>query len=155
MSCCDESGEREVSVIVNRSVPPATVIPVLSYEDVVKASDWLCDAFGFRVRLRIGTHRVQLVFGEGAVIVTDGGAGQESDAPDVVSHSVLVRVDDVNEHYARAQEHGARIVRAPADYAYGERQYTVADPGGHRWTFSQSIADADPAAWGGTMGEVG
>ncbi len=102
-------------MIVNRSSPSATVIPVLSYEDVVKASDWLCDAFGFRVRLRIGTHRVQLVFGDGAVILTDrGAAGNVSDAPDVVSHSVHVRVEDVDQHYARAQEHGARIVRAPS-----------------------------------------
>jgi len=27
------------------------------------------------------------------------------------------------------------------------------DPGGHRWTFSQSIADVDPADWGGTLKE--
>jgi len=31
---------------------------------------------------------------------------------------------------------------------FGERQYTVEDPWGNRWTFSQSIADVDPAAWG-------
>ncbi len=142
-------------MIVNRSSPSATVIPVLSYEDVVKASDWRCDAFGFRVRLRVGTHRVQLVFGDGAVILTDGGAGRVSDggALDVASHSVHVRVEDVDRHYARAQEHGARIVRAPADYPYGERQYTADDPGGHRWTFSQSIADVAPETWGGTPGE--
>jgi hypothetical protein len=27
------------------------------------------------------------------------------------------------------------------------------DLGGHRWTFSQTIADADPASWGGTLME--
>ncbi len=137
-------------MIVNRSSPTATVIPVLSYEEVVPARDWLCDAFGFRVRLRVGTHRVQLVFGDGAVILTDRGAGEASDAPDVVSHSVHVRVEDVDQHYARALEHGAHILRAPADYPYGERQYTADDPVGHRWTFSQSIADVAPEAWGGT-----
>jgi hypothetical protein len=35
---------------------------------------------------------------------------------------------------------------------YGERQYTCEDPGGHRWTFSQSIADLEPEEWGGTSG---
>ena len=25
------------------------------------------------------------------------------------------------------------------------------DPGGHHWTFSQSIADVDPAEWGGVL----
>ena len=34
----------------NRSIPAAEVIPVLVYEDVGAAVDWLCGAFGFRLR---------------------------------------------------------------------------------------------------------
>jgi len=34
--------------IVNRSAPSGTVVPVLVYEDVARAIDWLCGAFGFR-----------------------------------------------------------------------------------------------------------
>lgn len=41
------------------------------------------------------------------------------------------------------------------DYAYGERQHTAEDPGGHRWTFSPSIADVDPASWGSTSINIG
>jgi len=41
--------------IVNRSAPGATVVPVLVYEDVGKAIDWLCGAFGFEERLRAET----------------------------------------------------------------------------------------------------
>jgi uncharacterized glyoxalase superfamily protein PhnB len=33
---------------------------------------------------------------------------------------------------------------------FGERRHTVEDPWGQRWTFSQSIADVAPEAWGGT-----
>ena len=131
--------------IANRSVPTATVIPVLAYPDVVHAASWLCEAFGFRVRLRIGDHRVQLAYGDGAVIVTDGGSGASAE------HSVLVRVDDADAHHERAAAAGATIVTPPTDYAYGERQYTAEDLGGHRWTFSQSIADVDPASWGGEL----
>ena len=29
-----------------------------------------------------------------------------------------------------------------------ERQYSAEDPGGHIWTFSESIADVDPAELG-------
>jgi uncharacterized glyoxalase superfamily protein PhnB len=130
-------------VIPNRSVPSAHVIPVLAYPDVVAATDWLCEAFGFRVRLRIGQHRAQLVFGEGAVIVTQAG-GIEPDG----AHSVHVRVEDANAHHERAAAFGAEILGPPADYPYGERQYTAKDVGGHRWTFSESIADVDPASWG-------
>ena len=71
------------------------------------------------------------------------------------SHSVLVRVEDADVHHVRAVAAGARIVNPPTDYPYGERQYTVEDPGGHRWTFSESIADVDPADWGGTLVERG
>lgn len=127
----------------NRSIPEPTVIPELAYADVAEASDWLCRAFGFDVRLRIGDHRVQLVLGDGAVIITELG-----DSPG--TSRVLVRVEDADAHHERAEQAGARIVNPPADYPYGERQYRAEDPGGHRWTFSQSIADVDPRSWGGT-----
>ena len=130
--------------IANRSVREATVIPVLAYADVTEAADWLCRAFGFTRRLVIGDHRVQLTFGDGAVIATGGGG-----AVGASTHSVLVRVEDADTHHERASAAGAVILSPPTDYPYGERQYLAEDPGGHHWTFSQSIADVDPASWGG------
>jgi uncharacterized glyoxalase superfamily protein PhnB len=62
-----------------------------------------------------------------------------------------VRIADVDSHCRRAEEAGATIVAPPADHVYGERQYTAEDLAGHRWTFSQTIADADPASWGGVL----
>ena len=126
-------------------MPDATVIPVLGYADVLEAADWLCDAFGLGVRLRIADHRVQLVYGDGAVVVTGG------ERTDGSSHLLLVRVGDADAHCEQAAAHGAVIVSPPTDYPYGERQYTAEDIGGHRWTFSQTIADADPAEWGGEL----
>jgi hypothetical protein len=41
-------------MVVNRSAPRASVVPVLVYEDVGPAVDWLCSTFGFRERLRAG-----------------------------------------------------------------------------------------------------
>jgi uncharacterized glyoxalase superfamily protein PhnB len=137
-------------VIPNRSVPAASVIPELRYRDVDEAAEWLCRVFGFRERLRIGSHRVQLVFGDGAMVVTELGSGAGG-RQDMDTHSMLVRVDDLDAHHDRAVRSGARIVRPPAAYPFGERQYTVEDVGGHVWTFSQSIADVDPATWGGVL----
>ena len=82
----------------NRSVPDATVIPVLSYVDVIEAAEWLCRVFGFRERLRIGQHRVQLTLGNGAVVVTSGDNATDRG----LSHLLLVRVDDVDGHHRRA-----------------------------------------------------
>jgi uncharacterized glyoxalase superfamily protein PhnB len=135
----------------NRSMPTATVIPVLAYDDVRQATEWLCAAFGFEERLRIGEHRAQLSFGAGAVIVNKRRAQPDGSILPVSGHEIMVRVDDLNSHYERAQAHGARILQAPTDFPYGERQYSVEDPGGHVWTFSQTIANVAPEEWGGTL----
>jgi uncharacterized glyoxalase superfamily protein PhnB len=62
-----------------------------------------------------------------------------------------MRVADVDAHYERAVGFGARILEPPTDFPYGERQCRVEDPGGHAWTFSQTIADVAPEEWGGTL----
>ncbi len=139
----------------NRSIPAATVIPVLIYPDVREAVDWLSTAFGFVERVRIGEdHRAQLSFGEGAVIVGDVRHERRPPRPGEVTHSVMVRVEDVDAHCERARAHGARIVGEPTDFEYGERQYTVEDPAGHQWTFSETLADVAPEEWGGTSVSV-
>jgi uncharacterized glyoxalase superfamily protein PhnB len=138
--------------IANRSMPPGAFIPELAYPDVAAAAAWLCMAFGFEERLRIGTHRIQLVFGGGAMVVTEEASRREAGPrdPDAApGHRVMVRVADVNRHHERAAKCGATILSPPADHPFGERQYAAEDLGGHRWVFSQSIADIDPRDWGG------
>jgi uncharacterized glyoxalase superfamily protein PhnB len=131
-------------------MPSSVVIPVLAYADVGKAVEWLCRTFGFVERLRIGNHRAQLSFGDGSIVV----ARKQGDRRGAgLAHSVMVRLADIDSHFQRAKKCGARIVHPPADYPYGERQYTVEDIGGHIWTFSQTVADVDPETWGGTLFE--
>jgi len=125
----------------NRSIPNCTVIPELSYPDVAAAVDWLCNAFGFTLRVRIGNHRAQLDAGDGAIVVREGELGHDR---------VMIRVDDADRHCARAERAGARIVNRPTDHPFGERQYTAEDFAGREWVFSQTIADVAPEEWGGT-----
>jgi uncharacterized glyoxalase superfamily protein PhnB len=140
-------------VKTNRSIPSAIVIPVLVYPDVREAVAWLSEAFGFSERLQIGeSHRSQLDVGDGgAVIVGDVRRNRRPPRAGEVTHSVTVRVDDVDAHCARARAHGARILMEPTDFEYGERQYSVADLAGHEWTFSQTFDDVDPETWGGQL----
>jgi uncharacterized glyoxalase superfamily protein PhnB len=135
----------------NRSIPSSTVIPVLVYPDVQDATDWLVSAFGFRERLRVGDgHRNQLTIGDGALIVAEAGNGRQAPGLDEQTHSTTIRVDDAREHCDRARRAGAIIESEPLDMEFGERQYSAADPWGHHWTFSESIADKAPDDWGGT-----
>lgn len=129
-------------------MPPSTIIPQLVYDDVPAAIDWLCETFGFTERWRAGDHRAQLSFGGGTIAITEPRTSNVLPGP----QSVMVRTGDVDAHCQRSRERGAEIVAEPQDFPYGERQYTVLDLGGHRWTFSQSIADVAPEEWGGTSG---
>jgi uncharacterized glyoxalase superfamily protein PhnB len=84
------------------------------------------------------------------VIVADASYGRRSPAAEeAITHSVMVRVDDVDAHYQAAVAAGAQVTSETADHPYGERQYGVTDPAGYRWTFTQSIAEVQPESWGG------
>jgi uncharacterized glyoxalase superfamily protein PhnB len=137
----------------NRSIPRATVIPVLAYPDAGAAAAWLCEAFGFTVRLRVDTHRVQLNVGEGAVIVRELRP-YEAEVALGLGHNTTVRIEDVDAHCTRARDYGAEITQEPMTFPYGERQYVAHDLAGHAWTFSQSVADMLPEDWGGTSVEL-
>jgi uncharacterized glyoxalase superfamily protein PhnB len=136
----------------NRSIPRSTVVPVLIYPDVRAAVAWLSAAFGFAERLQIGEdHRSQMQVGDGAVIVADVRHDRRPPRPGEATHSVLVRVEDAHAHCERARAHGAIIIEEPHDWEYGERQYAAEDLAGHRWTFSETLADVAPEEWGGKL----
>lgn len=128
---------------INRSVPPCTVIPVLCYPDPAIAAAWLENAFGFSVRLRIANHRIQMHADAGCFTIAQGNMMPNH------SCSLQVRVDNVDAHCGRARTMGARIMSDPEDHVYGERQYSAEDFHGHRWTFTETIADVEPETWGG------
>ncbi len=128
----------------NRSVPPCEVIPVLYYPDPREAADWLSRAFGFTVRLIIANHRIQMRAGAGCITVGEGDTSPNG------SCVVQVRIEDAFGHCQRARRAGAKILTEPKDHMYGERQYNAEDFFGHRWDFTETLADIDPESWGGT-----
>jgi uncharacterized glyoxalase superfamily protein PhnB len=134
----------------NRSIPPATVIPVLTYPDVREAVAWLTAAFDFVERTRIGeSHRAQMSVGtDGAMIVTDDDADRRAPQAGIVTHLMKVRVEDVQAYYERARGHGATVIEPPIDRVYGERECTLEDLAGHRWQFSETLRDVAPEEYG-------
>ncbi|HEX3426453.1 MAG TPA: VOC family protein [Acidimicrobiales bacterium] len=134
----------------NRSVPPATVVPVLVYPDVRAAVAWLTTTFGFVERTRIGeSHRAQLSIGDdGAMIAADVRGEQRPPDDGAVTHVIRVRVPDVDAHYERARAQGARVLEPPTDREYGERDCTFEDLAGHHWQFSETVRDVAPEEYG-------
>ncbi len=128
----------------NRSMPSGDVIPEIPYRNIAEAVVWLSGAFGFKERLRIADHRAQVSVGTGSFVAVQGNS-------EAGKASTMIRVSDIDSHYGTAVAFGARVFGPPETYPYGERQYSAEDLAGHRWVFSQSVADVDPADWGGKL----
>ncbi len=134
----------------------------LYYRDAAKAIDWLCEAFGFTLRLKVEGEGGRIVhseleYGEGLVMV---GQEEPADAPARFGQRMLsplsaggntqglmLYVDDVDAHCANARAKGATIVSEPAVHDYGEdywadRSYGAQDFEGHVWWFSQRLRSA-------------
>lgn len=129
------------------------VIPMIAYENGPAAMDWLASAFGFRERARMLAENGRLTHGEmeaggGVIMLATPSAHYRGpkrhreecdlakswhDVPYIID-GVLVYVDDVDAHFARAKAAGATILSAVEQSQEG-RRYRAEDIEGHRWMF--------------------
>ena len=120
------------------------LIPVLTYQDIPAAHDFLVNAFGFHSG---GVHRNaegeaihgEVRVGEAAIWlhrVTSEHRLSSPLASDIANSGLFVHVDDVDAHYERARAAGAQIDSQPVDRPYGQREYGARDLEGHRWWFA-------------------
>ena len=127
--------------------------------DATALIDWLCEAFDFELRLKVEgeggrIEHSELSYGDGLVMVGSErtGAAAQRFATDMLSplsaggntQGMMIYVDDVDAHCARARAAGARIVAEPALHDYGDdywadRSYGALDPEGHLWWITQRI----------------
>lgn len=137
------------------------IAPSLYYRDAAGMIDWLCGAFGFEVRLKVEgeggrIEHSELCYGEGLIMVgQEEPEGQTRYGHRRISplsaggntQGLMVYVDDVDAHCARARANGADIVQPLAVHDYGDeywadRGYGAADPEGHVWWFAQRLRSA-------------
>jgi uncharacterized glyoxalase superfamily protein PhnB len=141
-------------MIENRSVPPSTILPHLTYRDVAEAIAWLTRAFGFSEHYRYGEpiEGAQLHLGD-AWIMLNGATGRRA-TPATLGYrtqSLTVFIEDVDAHFQRAKSAGAKIVEEPHETGYGEWQYAAEDLDGHHWLFSRHLRDVAPEEWGAVV----
>ncbi|MDM7832341.1 VOC family protein [Cellulomonas edaphi] len=139
-------------MLTNRSAPHARVTPVLIVSDVRAAVAWYLEVFGFVEHVRIGEgHRAQLGLPGGPaaeLVVAEVRPGRRLPLDDR-SHQVMLKVADARAVVGLAVARGATLVDPLHDWEYGERQAALTDPFGHQWVVNETLADVDPAAWGG------
>ena len=114
------------------------VIPVLPYEDIRAAHDFLVDVVGLASG-GIVEHEGTVVHGEVRAgdrrfwLHESGAAIREPGADGPRTGGIVLHVADVDAHFARARAAGATILREPTDEGYSQREYGLRDPGGHDW----------------------
>lgn len=132
-----------------------TITPMLAYADGPAAMDWLVRVFGFTERTRMLDAKGCLAHGElsagdGVIMLATPSSHYEgpkqhrahcdqakrwSDTPYVID-GVLVLIDDVAAHFARARSEGACILSELEPGPPGLR-YRAEDLEGHRWMFME------------------
>jgi PhnB protein len=139
-------------------------VPMISYEDVATAVEWLSRAFGFRERGerftdddgRVTHAELEL---DGATVMI-GWPGSDYHSPGTPRCRLRGRREMAlralgrgrclghggrpRRHHARAATAGAEIIRGPERIPIG-RLYTASDHEGHRWMFLQPALDERPA----------
>ncbi|HUQ02006.1 MAG TPA: VOC family protein [Kofleriaceae bacterium] len=142
-----------------KPTPPGwpRISTALYYDDPRTAIDWLMTAFGFELKLLVEGDagevvHSELTFGDGLVMV--GGTRKKpghmeyATPPGAVgganTQNLMVYVDDVEAHIARARAAGATITKEleVSDYGtdhWADRGYECRDVGGHHWWFYQRL----------------
>jgi uncharacterized glyoxalase superfamily protein PhnB len=130
--------------------------------DAAAEIHWLCEAFGFEVRIKVEgeggkIEHSELTYGGALVMVSEPDPDSERaskrrlNAPGALgganTQALLLYVDDVDAHCARVKAMGGRVLEGPEDHDYGDeywcdRGYSVVDPEGHVWWIAQRIREA-------------
>jgi len=129
------------------------------YDDAAGAIDWLCRALGFEVRLKVEgdggrIEHSELVYGDALVMVAQSGdnprhpqfprAASPRSIGGANTQSLMLFVDNADQHCAHARAAGATVIEEPAVHDYGadhwsDRSYGALDPEGHMWWFTERL----------------
>jgi uncharacterized glyoxalase superfamily protein PhnB len=132
-----------------RSFSP--VIPFLRYNDPTAAVDWLVDAFGLQrhdiTEVDGRVVHAELSWGDATIQLGPGGAHdvlgmaspRELPATNAGVYICVGQDSDVDAHYARSTQAGAKVLYEVHDTPYGSRDYGVLDLEGHVWCFGSYL----------------
>ena len=123
------------------------------YDDAAKAIDWLCEVFGFEVRLKVEGSGGEIVHSElvlpgGVLMVGQAGKRPHQKSPRAAggnTQGLMVYVDDADATCERVRNAGAKITEEPVTSDYGEEYWTdrsfgALDCEGHHWWFVSRVS---------------
>ncbi|HXW51330.1 MAG TPA: VOC family protein [Candidatus Acidoferrales bacterium] len=129
-----------------QSIATQRIYPALRFNDAKAAIAWLCAALGCEEREvnanEDGTIAHAELWLDGNVIMLGsskpdafGRSPKDLGGVSTTLYVACATSGDVDAHYQRAKNAGARILREPTEMEYGSHEFSLADPEGHVWSF--------------------
>lgn len=127
--------------------------PYIVVSDARRAIDWYTEVLGARRHGELHVNpddtigHAELAIGDAVLMLAEASdlwpdvPVRAPDSPATFSHTLHLRVDDVDAATERARGHGAAVEREPTDQPYG-RGSVIVDPFGHRWMLLRPPAGA-------------
>ena len=128
------------------------ITPYLVIKGAAAAIEFYKKAFGATelVRMPQPDGRVghaELKIGDSVVMMADEFPEMETVGPQTLGNSpvgLLLYVDNADAVFAKAVSLGAKVKKPMADQFYGDRNGTLEDPFGHKWTIGTHVEDVSP-----------
>jgi PhnB protein len=129
-----------------------SITPYLIIKGAAAAIDYYKEVFGAKELLRIPqpdgrVGHAELKLGDSVIMLADEFPELNTVGPKTLGNSpvgLLLYVDDVDAVFAKSVAKGAEIYKELADQFYGDRNGTIVDPFGHKWTIATHKEDESP-----------
>ena len=129
-----------------------TITPYLLVRNAAAAMDYYTKAFGAveveRYAMPDGRiMHADMKIGDSHFMLADENPEAGFVGPETIggtTFGMALYVDNVDEVFNRAIEAGGQVQRALANQFYGDRNGTLTDPFGHKWTVSTHVEDVTP-----------
>jgi PhnB protein len=135
--------------------PPEGYSSLTSYlivQGAAAAIDFYKKVFGATESLRMPMPdgrigHAELKIGDSVLMLADEFPEAEAISPKTLGGTtvgLMIYVDDADAMFNKAVAMGAKVKKPLADQFYGDRNGTVEDPWGHKWTISTHVEDVTP-----------
>jgi PhnB protein len=129
-----------------------SITPYLSVKGASSAIDFYKSAFGATEIMRMPMPdgrlgHAELRIGDSVVMLADEFPEAEAISPNTLGGTtvgLMIYVEDADSVFNKAVSLGAKVKKPMADQFYGDRNGTVQDPWGHKWTIATHVEDVAP-----------
>lgn len=129
-----------------------SITPYLIIKGAAAAIDFYKKAFGAVEILRMPqpdgrVGHAELKFGDSVVMLADEFPEMKNVGPSTLGNTtvgILLYVENADATFDKAVSLGAKVVKPMADQFYGDRNGTLEDAFGHKWTVATHVEDVTP-----------